>query len=372
VSALIVWDVKTGCKRHSFEELGAALSFLPDGNSIAVAGNSGTVNVWGLAEGHKLRSLPRPFGPAMSVIFAPSNTSLKEPKLVVSSRSRPRAGLASTGVSYLAQSDPTRQEQIVTSGTGTQKKYVYQPIANGALSVRGKLAGLIELDADAKIRFGFVNSAVESIDAYAPAASCIFALSPSGTLVKGLDRKQGPIQHVVGAVTKGEVAWAMAATADGRWVALAVGSNIQLWDGDKLALRHTLKGHEDAVRSLAFSRNGQLLATAGSDRSVRLWNTSDGSPRATLLGHLKPITCVAFSARGGTVASASYDSTIRLWDTAVGEPKALLTGHVGPVHWIEFSPTGDQLASAGEDGTIRLWKAPGAAEPKPDLNDVKP
>lgn len=368
VPALIVWDVETGRELHRFEESGAALCFLPDGNTIAVAGDSGRVNLWGLAEGRKLRALARPVGPSLSVVFAPNITALKEPKILVVSRAlRPWLRVPSEKLiarSFLACSDPNQQEQTINYIYGDLNNFrtATQPLADGKLGERGWLKDLLNLDATEVTRLGFANSAVKSFDAYAPEANLVFVLAPNGTLLRGRADKQGPVIHANAAVANVADAGAMASSVDGRWVALAVGNDIQLWDGDKLELRHTLTGHEDYVGSLAFSPNGDLLATAGSDRSIRLWNTGEGSLRASLLGHLKSVTCLAFSERGGTVFSSSYDGTIRLWDTTTGEAKTTLIGHVGPVHWIDLSPAGDELASAGDDGTIRLWKAPGAGE----------
>jgi tetratricopeptide (TPR) repeat protein len=65
---------------------------------------------------------------------------------------------------------------------------------------------------------------------------------------------------------------------------------------------------------------------------------------------------VAFSPDGQTLASASWDNTVRLWRVADGQELRTLTGHTSYVYSVAFSPDGQTLASAGDD-TVRLWPA---------------
>jgi WD40 repeat protein len=127
----------------------------------------------------------------------------------------------------------------------------------------------------------------------------------------------------------------------------------------------TLKGHTDMVNSVAFSPDGQRLASASRDGSVKVWDARTGQEIFTFEGNknkaLPPIwqdniAVVAFSPDGNRLASGHYDKTVRVWDARTGQEILILKGHTDfHVNGVAFSPDGRRLASASLDG-IKLWE----------------
>ncbi|OUC15722.1 MAG: hypothetical protein B0A82_05510 [Alkalinema sp. CACIAM 70d] len=107
------------------------------------------------------------------------------------------------------------------------------------------------------------------------------------------------------------------------------------------------------ISTLAFSPDGELLATGDSNNIIRLWNVKLESEVGYLFGHASWVYTVAFSHDGKKLASGSYDGTVRIWSIPSGECIQVLYGHTDWVRSVSFSPDGKFIASASAE--IIIW-----------------
>jgi hypothetical protein len=138
--------------------------------------------------------------------------------------------------------------------------------------------------------------------------------------------------------------------ADLRQVNLA-GVNFRNADLATSVFTETLGG----IISLAFTPDGERLATGDADGKIRLWRVADGKQLLTIQGHGSWVWSIGFSPDGQTLASGSEDSAICLWDATSGQCLKTLQGQTNGVRSVSFSPDGQQIASSSEDSTICLW-----------------
>ncbi|MCA1600297.1 MAG: hypothetical protein LC776_01185, partial [Acidobacteria bacterium] len=115
---------------------------------------------------------------------------------------------------------------------------------------------------------------------------------------------------------------------------------IRLWDVASGSLVGDLKGHGKGVTEVAFSRDGRLLASGGTDNTIRIWDLATKRELRTLTGHTSNIESIDFSPDSRLLASAADDGGTFLWDTNTGEHLATLISLDDGAEWMVVTPQG--------------------------------
>jgi hypothetical protein len=112
-------------------------------------------------------------------------------------------------------------------------------------------------------------------------------------------------------------------------------------------------GQYVAATTVAFSPDGNRLATGGEDNSARIWDVTTGQ-QIQELRHDGAVTTVAFGPDGNRPATGGEDNSARIWNVATGKQIQELP-HNGAVTTVAFSPDGNRLATGSEDNSARIW-----------------
>lgn len=154
---------------------------------------------------------------------------------------------------------------------------------------------------------------------------------------------------------------AVAFSADGQRMASASWNQaLRLWDVFTGRDLGPVADNAKAVQAIAFSRDGYWLATEDSSNTVTVWDAgANGREKWTARGRQglakNWVYSIAFSPDGRLLAAAFDDKTVRLWDVATGERVRDLSGRHRLAIYVAFSPNGRWLASGFDDKSIDVW-----------------
>jgi WD40 repeat protein len=159
-----------------------------------------------------------------------------------------------------------------------------------------------------------------------------------------------------------EALLAMAVSPDGRHLVCSCQDfTVALWDIPQRRHRYRLPSLGAPVWALAFSADSRYVMTGG-DYAIKLWSVKSGQGWRSFLSQAHSVRCLALGTAGGAqgcIVTGHDDAQLRLWEVVAGSPYAVgprtLAGHDGAVRAVALSADGQWLVSSASDRTLRLW-----------------
>ena len=156
-----------------------------------------------------------------------------------------------------------------------------------------------------------------------------------------------------------QLAW----SPDGQYIASSsLDETIQVWNAQNGTILLTQRSNSLQPQVFAWSPDSQFIAsTTGllSD-TLHVWNVATGqvsSAHAHYRSHEETVRSIAWSPDGTYIASAGDDRSVHIWNVATGRAVFTYRGHTAAVKTLAWSPDGKRIASGGDDKRVHTWNA---------------
>lgn len=349
---VVVWDVVRRRPAHTLRGHTGhvlALAFSPDGKKLASAGFDQVVRVWDAHREPGVRTLSDVGTGTGGLTLAPDGT-----RLAVSPRFL--GNPANQQVLVIDAATGNTLHTLAGGGDAT-----FHPDSRRLATARPG-GGVILWDAvtGAELWNRPLTTVMTTRNSAGPAGRRL-AFSPDGKRLATWDaRSGGGVQlwnvddgSPVGELGGNEFVNSLEFSPNGRHLVIATNSAATLWD---IETRAKLPWADEprGAAAVAFSPDGQWLATADVDRMVRLREAATGKPIRSFVGNPMRVNALAFSPDGARLVTGGSDKTVRVWDTGSGQELLALPGVVEAVTGVAWDKAGDRIIAV--DAAVREWK----------------
>ncbi|CCO28508.1 Vegetative incompatibility protein HET-E-1 [Rhizoctonia solani AG-1 IB] len=338
-AALATWATGSGVNM---------LALSTDGNRVVSGHDGGTINVWDVSTGRRLRGpLEKHRGTVFSVALSPDGAQLA----------------SGSGDGTICISNAHTGETLVGPLEGHTDAVCYLSFSPNGLF-------LASCSEDYTIRIWNSHTGVPigtALIGHHEAVMCVLFSSTGERLFSCSDdrtirvwdwRSGTPISQL----TDGHTDWIDCIALSPNEDHIASSSKdctVRVWSVQTgRTVVGPLTGHTDRVMSVAYSSDGKRIVSGSFDRTIRVWSAENGNMVAgPFAGHGGKVYSVLFSLDGTQIISGSQDSMICVWDANYTTSKTSQEnkGQSNGILSVAFSPDGARAASGSEDGTISVW-----------------
>jgi len=354
-----LWDLKSLSRRTRvyLGDRDLCASVLPDGSSLVVRSSDGIVQVWD-CQTWTARLLPgQPLWPVYSLALTPDGDTLitGSGNRLPGDAFRAWVPVVETLHDIRPLQSPAATMRFWNPDTGKE-----QPGLTGPATMAPP--ELVALSPERRILAAGGRDG--SVQVWDRTTGCQVTRLFVGRQARGYVPGVETLRHLTTKIYPRypESLRSLAFSPDGRLLATASSQGeLIVWDTDRWEEIQTLSLDAAGPLWVAFSPAGDLILPRGGQ--IRFLDPRSGQQRL-LLGEedSSQAVGVAFNPQGRLLAVACQDRCIRLWDFSTRKLLHELPGHMDRISSLAFSPDGKTLASGSYDRTVKLWCVAAAAE----------